>query len=353
MLQNSLFISDTKKGEVIVPKELFEWYCENSNDQGVVIWNKGGDIVCLSTNFNIYTKVREEILLGESLSQVFHQSIITKITEYFMNQEDQLEILNQTIQNSDDLFNLHISQLSIQQETYFICQLKNKTHIHQLENTIVDREKSILAAQLAAGLVHDIRNPLTSLRGFLQLVQAGVKQKEEFYRVMIGEIDKLEKITDELLQVSKPFSDEKKKENLCTLIEDVAFVMEYQSKFSHINLQIACEGDLICFCNATQIKQILINLVLNAMESMEQKGTVILRAYQSNDSIKIDIIDEGTGVEEGILKELNEPFFTTKKTGTGLGLAITQHLLELHRAQLYVRNNKGRGSTFTIELPIE
>src|SRR5699024_7027662 len=114
MLQNSLFIRDSNKGEVIVPKELFEWYCENSNDQGVVIWNKERDIVCLSTNFNTYTKVREEILLGESLSQVFHQSIITKITEYFMNQEDKLEILNQTIQNSDDLFNLHISQLSIQ-----------------------------------------------------------------------------------------------------------------------------------------------------------------------------------------------------------------------------------------------
>lgn len=353
MLQDSVFINATKTGEIILPKELFEWYGENSNEQAVVIWNKEGDIVYLSPGFNTYTKIREEIFLGESLSLLFYQSIITKTKDHFTTQQDKLKILNQTIRNSDDLFNLHISQLSIQDETYFICQLKNKTHIHQLENTIIEREKSILAAQLAAGLVHDIRNPLTSLRGFLQLVQAGVQQKEEFYRVMIGEIDKLEKITDELLQVSKPFSDERKMENICTLIEDVAFVMEYQSKFSHINLQISCEGDLICDCNATQVKQILINLVLNAMESMDEKGTVTLRAYQSNDFINIDIIDEGTGVEEGILKELNEPFFTTKETGTGLGLAITQHLLELHQAQLYVRNNNERGSTFTVSLPIK
>src|SRR5699024_11956114 len=118
----------------------------------------------------------------ESLSLLFYQSIITKTKDHFTTQQDKLKILNQTIRNSDDLFNLHISQLSIQDETYFICQLKNKTHIHQLENTIIEREKSILAAQLAAGLVHDIRNPLTSLRGFLQLVLAGVQQKEEFNR---------------------------------------------------------------------------------------------------------------------------------------------------------------------------
>lgn len=352
MLQNSLFIKDTNQGEIIMPKEIFDWYSENSSDQAVVIWDRDGSIVYVSQRFKTYTKVCEEIRLDDSFSLLFEQSVITKIKDYFTAQQDELTILNQTIRNSHELFNLHISQLLIRDEIYYICQLKNNTYIHQLKNTIVEKEKSILAAQLAAGLVHDIRNPLTSLRGFLQLVQAGVEQKEEFYRVMIGEIDKLEKITNELLQVSKPFSEEMKEENICNLIEDVGFVMEFQSDFSHINLQMFCEGKLICICNATQVKQILINLILNAMESMDEKGMVTLRAYQSNDFIIIDIVDEGIGVEEGILKELNQPFFTTKETGTGLGLVITQHLLELHQAKLSVSNNKEQGSTFSISLPV-
>src|SRR5699024_1413944 len=113
MLQDSVFINATKTGEIILPKELFEWYGENSNEQAVVIWNKEGDIVYLSPGFNTYTKIREEIFLGESLSLLFYQSIIINTKDLFTTQQVKLNILYLTIRNCDYFFIFYISQLII------------------------------------------------------------------------------------------------------------------------------------------------------------------------------------------------------------------------------------------------
>src|SRR5690625_2468842 len=234
----------------------------------------------------------------------------------------------------------------------YICQFKNESYIKKLEKMVVESEKLILAAQLSAGLVHEIRNPLTSLKGFLQLIQSGVQQKEEYYRVMIGEIDKLEKITTELLQMAKPLKKQMKMEYVKELIEDVAFMLDTQSSFKDVNLEIKCDPTIQIVCNASQIKQVLINLILNAAEAMTNKGTIYLHTYIKNQFVIMDIIDEGEGITPEVINELYEPFFTTKEQGTGLGLIITQHLLDLHQAKLEVRPNKQKGSTFTILLPL-
>lgn len=351
MFDNSLFINSTNEKEVSVPRQLFDWYSENNNDEALVIWDKRGRIIYLSNFFNDYTSLYKKVSLEDHWSSLFPETTATKIRNHFKTKHVKLTLLNQSIKESDELFNLSIDCLLFSENPIFLCLLKNKTYIHHLEKKLIEKEKSSLAAQLSAGLVHDIRNPLTSLRGFLQLVQAGVKQKEEFYQVMIEEVDKLEKITNELLQAAKPFSNDMKKENINNLLKDVVLVMNVQSNFRHIDIQINSGEYLFSMCNATQIKQILINLILNAMESMEEKGIVWLYAHKSNDFIQIDIVDEGIGVEDDILKEMQEPFFTTKETGTGLGLAITKHLLDLHQAKLEVKRNHTKGSTFTIFLP--
>lgn len=350
MYKNSLFIQNENETKVTVPKQLFDWYTTHNSDEALVIWNDRGYIVYTSDYFKDYTNLHINISQETHWSTLFQKSTTRKIQEHFNMNDTKLTLLNQMMNDSEDIFNLTIDYLILNEEAFFICLFKNKTYTHHLERELIEKEKSVLAAQLSAGLVHDIRNPLTSLRGFLQLVQAGVKQKEEFYQVMIEEIDKLEKITNELLQVAKPFSNEMKKENISGILKDVVFVMNVQSNFRHIDIQINSEDNLFSVCNATQIKQILINLILNAMESMEEKGTVYLYARKLDDFIQIDVIDEGIGVEDDILKEMQQPFFTTKESGTGLGLAMTKHLLELHQAKLEVKRNQGKGSTFTIFL---
>src|SRR5699024_8880922 len=212
-------------------------------------------------------------------------------------------------------------------------------------------EKLIRAGQLSAGLVHEIRNPLTSLKGFLQLVQAGVEQKEEYYKVMIGEIDKLEKITSELLQMAKPFKGKKKTEHVSKMIDDVLFIMSTQSAMKNIHFTIDLDDNLTTNCNAAQIKQVLINIIKNGAEAMHNEGNINIQTRLQNDYIAISITDEGEGMPDEFVEQLNNPFFTTKQGGTGLGLVITQHILEIHHGELKVETEENKGTTFTILLP--
>src|SRR5690625_413126 len=356
MIRNSIIVEMKESNQVIFSKDFLHWYNENNKDKVILIWSDHGDIIYLSKQIQDYTGCKVEELIGTKWTSLFQDKDTKHIKNHFSMSTDKYLLSNIVLVDRDQKetpFDLSIDRLLFHGEVAYVCQLKNRTYINELEKMVIDSEKLVLAAQLSAGLVHEIRNPLTSLKGFLQLVQSGVQQKEEYYRVMIGEIDKLEKITTELLQMAKPFKNQMKTENVYELMEDVAFMMNTQTNLKHVELEIACDQELTITCSASQIKQVLINLILNGAEAMTEKGTIKVNSYKLNDYIAIDIIDEGEGITREIVKELHQPFFTTKEKGTGLGLVITQHLLELHHATLMVKPNENKGSTFTILLPIQ
>ena len=355
MCRNSIFVENKDKKEITIPVDLLNWYYETNKDLATIMWNDDDRIFYVSPYFQEYISHTKTELCGNHWSILFNEEEQNKIKNHFSKYSDQLLLPDVRLKNENSIeieFDICISRLFIKDMFVYICQFKNESYIKKLEKMVVESEKLILAAQLSAGLVHEIRNPLTSLKGFLQLVQSGVQQKEEYYRVMIGEIDKLEKITTELLQMAKPLKKQMKMEYVKELIEDVAFMLDTQSSFKDVNLEIKCDPTIQIVCNASQIKQVLINLILNAAEAMTNRGTIYLHTYIKNQFVIMDIIDEGEGITPEVINELYEPFFTTKEQGTGLGLIITQHLLDLHQAKLEVRPNKQKGSTFTILLPL-
>ncbi len=134
--------------------------------------------------------------------------------------------------------------------------------------------KMSVAGQLAAGIAHEIRNPLTSLKGFLQLLQAGVNRKEEYYQIMVDEIEKMEAITSELLFISKPMTDNKDWENLPELIDDVITLLHPQAKLKNITIVQEGEDRLRLNCDRSQIKQVFINILKNAIEAMDNPGHI-------------------------------------------------------------------------------
>lgn len=218
---------------------------------------------------------------------------------------------------------------------------------------IVQSEKMSIAGQLAAGIAHEIRNPLTSLKGFLQLLQAGVNQKEIYYQIMIEEIEKIEMITSELLFISKPMTDEKKIESIHSMVMDVIMLLKSQAHLKNIEIEWSVDKDLHTYCDRSQIKQVLINIIKNAIEATDKVGVIKIEVQPSMDGdIEIDIIDEGPGISDDIIDKIGEPFFTTKKGGTGLGLMITKQILDQQNGKIFIVNSSEKGSTFRIVLPV-
>ncbi|MEI3604787.1 ATP-binding protein [Pseudogracilibacillus sp. SE30717A] len=354
MVSDSDVLEQYETHNMMFPTEIMNWYYANDKDSIVVIWNKKNEIIYVSQLIEQYFVKRVSDVIGKQWTSLMPKEQVTLIQNHFKEGNDQLHIPNIVLHSSQRkpyFFNGIVDKLAIEGECYYICKLKNITYINELKQVLLDSEKLILAGQLSAGLVHEIRNPLTSLKGFLQLVQAGVQQKEEYYKVMIGEIEKLEKITSELLHMAKPFKSKKRTEHVNKMIDDVLFIMSTQTNMRNVHFKLDLEEDFTTNCNASQIKQVLINLIKNGAEAMQNEGNITIRSRMENNYVAIDISDEGQGVPDDMLEQIKNPFFTTKQDGTGLGLVITHHILDIHQGMLNVTSSQDKGTTFTIFLP--
>ncbi|TCT26659.1 two-component system sporulation sensor kinase A [Melghiribacillus thermohalophilus] len=235
---------------------------------------------------------------------------------------------------------------------YFVTFIRDITEKKEAEEILVRSEKMSVAGQLAAGIAHEIRNPITSLKGFLQLMNTGIEGKEQYLKIMADEIEKIEHITSELLFISKPLTDDHHRESLNELLDDVCTLMQSQARLHDVQIMLNQSDEIFINCDRSQIKQVFINIIKNAIEVMEDGGTIQVIVIKHDQHVDIDIVDEGPGIPDELLDKINEPFFTTKKNGTGLGLMITNQILTKHKGELTVIRNKTRGTTFRVTLPI-
>ncbi|WP_077326452.1 ATP-binding protein [Virgibacillus siamensis] len=350
-------IEEFFSGLASLPTTLLEWIDKNSNDI-VTVWEAKGKLVFISNSVKQLLGYQPAELLGSE----WHENIAQEDVEYLKKNFD---VAKEGIGKS---FNLHIRDRNGKYiwtehvisrvkdksgENYYISILKDITDKKEAEEMMVRSEKMSVAGQLAAGIAHEIRNPLTSLKGFLQLLQAGVNRKEEYYKIMIEEIEKMETITSELLFISKPLTDNKRVESISSMIEDVITLLKPQASLKNVELIGSIPIDFSVYCDRSQIKQVLINLVKNAIEAMDDPGEIHINVSVRNQHLAVEVIDQGVGVPEELIHKLGEPFFTTKQNGTGLGIMIIYQILEKHDGKLEILRNESKGSTFRIQLPYE
>ncbi|CQR47596.1 Sporulation kinase A [Paraliobacillus sp. PM-2] len=238
------------------------------------------------------------------------------------------------------------------EEMVYISLAKDITDKREAEEMLIRSEKMSVAGQLAAGVAHEIRNPLTSLKGFIQILQAGIERKEEYYQIMLDEIEKIDTISSELLFISKPMTDKKKLEPMSPMVNEVVTLLKTQAKRKQIVINVQIRANVFVHCDRTQIKQVFINLIKNAIEAMDGDGTITVKVSADEKICIIEFIDQGSGIPKHLLHKLKEPFFTTKKDGTGLGLMISNKIIENHQGSMEIRSIKGEGSTFCIRLPL-
>lgn len=337
-----------------LPDMIVNWIGQNSSDF-FSVWDEDGVGQYFSPAVERVLGYDADELVGKSyLDLVLPEDVqyLRKefIRESFTNQTFNLHILN--FEQKYIWCECKVARLkdSSNLNAYYVTSIRDITEKKETEEMMIRSEKMSIAGQLAAGIAHEIRNPLTSIKGFLQLLQAGVNRKDVYYKIMIDEIEKMETITSELLFISKPLTDNKKQESILEMIHDVSELLKPQAKLKNIFLETIGEDQYI-FCDRSQVKQVLINIIKNGIEAMEEAGRIIIKIVDLESEVSIDIIDEGPGIDEEVIHKLGEPFFTTKQQGTGLGLMITKQLLERHNAKLSILQNTGKGSTFRIIFP--
>ncbi|MGS2780251.1 ATP-binding protein [Robertmurraya sp. GLU-23] len=215
-------------------------------------------------------------------------------------------------------------------------------------------EKLSAVGQLSASIAHEIRNPLTALKGFLQIMMSSAPSKEIcYYEIMAGEIARIEQITGELLMVAKPQVQHFRYEDLTEIFHDVTTLLGSQALMNRVNIHFTAEDIPLVYCVANQLKQVFINLIKNAIESMPSGGDIhVLLESSPNGQVSIKITDQGCGIPEDVLENIGIPFYTTKQKGTGLGMMTSFKIIESHTGTMEITSKETEGTSVKITLPV-
>ncbi|MCF7619605.1 ATP-binding protein [Bacillus sonorensis] len=232
---------------------------------------------------------------------------------------------------------------------------EDMTNQKQSEKMLMKSEMLSAIGQLAAGIAHEIRNPLTSLKGFLQLMIQTKKYQKDYAEVMMSEFIRLEAIINEFLVLAKTKSATFDPVQVNTLIKDVCMVLESQAVLNNVRIEKKLSDGLPdIYGVSNELKQVFLNLLKNAIEAMEHaEGVISIRSYKEKDSVFITFEDQGKGISKEVLDKLGEPFYTTKEKGTGLGLMVTFKIIENHGGSIHFESDEGKGTIVTLKLPMK
>ncbi|SFF10663.1 two-component system, sporulation sensor kinase A [Paenibacillus algorifonticola] len=232
--------------------------------------------------------------------------------------------------------------------------IRDLTDRKRSEDMLVRSEKLSVIGQLAAGVAHEIRNPLTALKGFTQLLKTKNEGYISYLDIMSNELDRINLIVNEFMTLAKPHFTRFNDENLVHILRGVISVLETQAIMTNVDIETQVEDCLmIIHADANQLKQVFINVIKNAIEAMPDGGRVTI-AIRSNfpDSVCLTIRDEGIGMTDSIIGKIGQPFITTKEKGTGLGLMISSRIIEAHHGTLHINSRHGEGTEVQITLPL-
>ena len=210
--------------------------------------------------------------------------------------------------------------------------------------------------ELSAGLAHEIRNPLGSVEGAVQILRRpSLRQetREEFGELAQKELNRLKGLLTHFLDFARPQAPQRAPTEPRLLLESVARLASETAKMGGVQVRVEAADDLpAVLFDPEQIGQVLLNLVINAVQAMPQGGRIVLRGRCEADSILLEVVDEGIGIAPENLERIFNPFFTTRQGGTGLGLAIAYRIIHQHNGDIAARPIPDRGMTFTIQLPL-
>lgn len=243
-----------------------------------------------------------------------------------------------------------------------IINLLDLTQIKQMEAELKKADRLAAIGELSARIAHEIRNPLASISGSVQLIaQSGTisESDKRLLTIVERESDRLNLLISDFLAYARPAAPEKTVVMLHDFVREMQALIRADLRFERVTLRNDCPDGISVAIDRGQFKQVFWNLLVNAADAMPDQGTVTFTAFddaasgeeQGNGFIKVVVDDTGHGMDEQVMGRIFEPFFTTKNGGTGLGLATVYRIIQSHGGSLHIESNPGSGSRFTILIP--
>ncbi|MEN6375909.1 MAG: ATP-binding protein [Smithella sp.] len=236
-----------------------------------------------------------------------------------------------------------------------ILLLRDVTALRQLEKEAVKNRHLASIASLAAGVAHEIRNPLSSLKGFAVYFRerlAGDKEDQQIADIMIAEVERLNRVISQLIEFARPLQLKREKTNFSDLIQYTLGLIAADAKKNGVDITTDMAPDLpLVEVDPDKVKQVMLNIFLNSLAAMKDSGSLKIRLAPGANSVDVIVSDTGTGIEKADLPHIYDPYFTSKPAGTGLGLAVVQKIMEAHGGTINVESKSGEGTTVTLQFP--
>ncbi|WP_233522628.1 sensor histidine kinase [Peribacillus glennii] len=218
---------------------------------------------------------------------------------------------------------------------------------------ILNSEKMNVVSELAASVAHEVRNPLTVVKGFIQLIVKDDKSaNQDYMKLVLSELSRAESIISDFLNLARKNTERRETFLISSLVKDVMNVMKSYSNMNGVNLFFSLEADGELHGDINKLKQVFYNLIKNAVESINHPGgEVSILVLKKGEDAVIEIIDNGIGMSQSQLEKIGEPFYTRKETGTGLGVMVTKSIIESHNGSITYESSPGEGTKAIITLP--
>ncbi|EMY4684303.1 two-component system sensor histidine kinase AtoS [Escherichia coli] len=332
---------------------------ENAAD-GVIAIDRQGDVTTMNPAAEVITGYQRHELVGQPYSMLFDN------TQFYSPVLDTLEhgtehvALEISFPGRDRTIELSVTTSRIHnthgEMIGALVIFSDLTARKETQRRMAQAERLATLGELMAGVAHEVRNPLTAIRGYVQILRQQTSDPihQEYLSVVLKEIDSINKVIQQLLEFSRPRHSQWQQVSLNALVEETLVLVQTAGVQARVDFISELDNELSPI-NADRelLKQVLLNILINAVQAISARGKIRIQTWQYSDSQQaISIEDNGCGIDLSLQKKIFDPFFTTKASGTGLGLALSQRIINAHQGDIRVASLPGYGATFTLILPI-
>lgn len=358
MIEN---ISDIMKDDMPEGGPIF-----NKISDGIIVIDNKGKIGNVNQGLCNMLGIQESQILGKNISNWlnllknnYENSLLPKLLIESLETKKELKQIERIYTRNGEALCLSVSTYLLRSKynrvVGILSVIHDITQEKRFEEQLMRVEKLANAGQMAAELAHEIKNPICSIKGLIQIM--GKKyclEDSKYYEVITSEIERISVLLQRFLTLTQ--TDPKlEKVAMNNLVEEVVPLLESYAECKNINIYVDMQRQIPHInADSESIKQVIINIVQNGIDALSEKGRINISIWydQISDLLRMEFKDNGSGIRPEHLDKIFEPFFTTKNNGSGLGLAISHKIIENHKGRLFAFNNLEGGATFVIELPI-
>ena len=340
-------------------KTLNDLIIENAAD-GVIAIDRQGNVTTMNPAAEMITGYKLDDLAGQPYAALFSghhfSSPVLDTLEHgtkHLAQEISFPARDRTIEISVTTSRIHNANGEFIGALVIFSDL---TARKETQRRLAQTERLATLGELMAGVAHEVRNPLTAIRGYVQIIhqQTTLPSHQEYLSIVLNEIDSINKVIQQLLDFSRPRQNQWQQVQINALIKETLILVQTSGVQARIVFNTRFDATLPSIvADRELLKQVILNILINAVQAIAARGEIRIRTWQYTPmQVAVTIEDNGCGIDIALQKKIFDPFFTTKASGTGLGLALSQRIVNAHQGDIRVASMSGCGATFTLILPL-